>query len=350
MLAHNKHQNASLSLTTLVAIGLLAAIPMSATTGHLTAPSHSSSFEASTFIANGKTCGGGGDGDVENLAYDPVNHYTYLTNGRDGYIQVLSLDGTCKVMATLFPSGANGASPDPTAAAFNPVNNEVYVTDSGGQVYVLSGIKLVKTIVSGDFDGPTGIAFDPGVGEIAVANSGGNTVTFINGTKVATTIGVGVSPQSFAYDPSQGRFLVTNAGSNDVTSMDATNPTDAADDLAIPVGDEPVGIAFDPSTSKDYIADSESDNVTVISSLGHQYGSVSMPGGEYPNQDVWDQSTLRVYVQESGAGNITEISGMKVTHTIDGPTGAGFTSVAYDDDIDKVLVAEYLSGSVYAYT
>lgn len=274
-------------------------------------------------------------------AYDPVNHYVYVPNANSGNLSVLS---GCTIVTTVtFPTGAN-----PIAAAFDPSNNKVYVTDYGlEQVYVISGKALVHTITSSHFDEPWGVAYDPAAALMAVANCGSDTVTFISGTTITATTTVGSGPFSFAYDPARDRFLVTNIRSNNVTSFYARDPSDAHDNINIPVGSEPAGVAFDIANSYDYVANFASSNVTVISGVGAQIGSISV--GSAPFGVVWDQAKLSVYVADSGSNTVSEIQGLRVVRNITGPSGANLYGIAYNEARDQVYVTGLLSGKVYVY-
>jgi len=274
-------------------------------------------------------------------AYDPVNHDVYVPNLGAGDVSVLNRQ--CGVIKTIpFPSGAQ-----PRAAAFDPSNNWVYVTDQHlDQVYVISGTALVLTITSPTFKSPYGVAYDPGDAVMAVANRGSNTVTFISGGIVAFTTTVGNGPTMFAYDPFFGTFLVTNYKSNSVTAMDALEPA-LVDDINIPVGTKPVGIAFDVADSLDYVADSGSGNVTVISGYGGLAGSVGV--GTTPTGVVWDQAKLSIYVVNSGTHNVSVLRLLKVVRTIAGPSGSDLVGIAYNEASDQVFVSSSNSGEVYIY-
>jgi len=274
-------------------------------------------------------------------AYDPVNHDIYVPNLGAGDLSILN--DQCGVIKTvLFPSGAQ-----PRAAAFNPGNNWVYVTDQHlDQVYVISGTALTLTITSPAFKAPYGVAYDPGDAVMAVADRGSNTVTFISGGIVAFTTTVGDGPTMFAYDPYFGTFLVTNYKSNSVTALDALDPA-LVDDLNIPVGTQPVGIAFDDADSLDYVADSGSGNVTVISGYGGLAGSVSV--GKTPMGVTWDQAKLSIYVVDSGTNNVSVLRLLKVVRTIVGPSGSHLVGIAYNEASDQVFVTASGSKEVYIY-
>lgn len=326
----------------LIACGLLMAVPLVSATGP---PAHSVASEAiarTPPVASGTVCGVGNDPLFP--AYDPVNHDVYVPNHMSGNLTILS--GACKVVATVsFPSGAL-----PFVSGFDPSNSEVYVTDANlNQVYVISGTRIIDTITSPSFDEPRGIAFDPRDAVMAVANFGSNTVTFIDAStnKIAGMTTVGSAPYMFAYDPRYARLLVSNYDSDNVTSLNAASPTVEKDNINIPAGDGPVGIAFDPADQYDYVANVFSNNVTVISAIGHQYGSV--PAGSQPYDVVWDQADLSVDAASYISDTVSVIKGLKVVDTITGPSSAGFVGIEYDDATDQVFVTRDTSADVYLY-
>jgi DNA-binding beta-propeller fold protein YncE len=229
-----------------------------------------------------------------------VNHDIYVPNVGDSNLSVLN--GSCHVVATVvFPPGS-----EPWAAAFDPVNNRIYVTDENlSQVYSVASNGSFKTITSPHFDAPRGVLFDPGINEMAVANSGGNSVTFISGTLVKGTTPVGLFPQLLAYDPFADRLLVADYNSYNVKLLNAQAPTVQKDEISIPVGSFPIGIAYDTSSHHDYVSNEGTANLTVISGKGSQFGSVSV--GTDPFGIAWDQSAQRLYVANLVTHNISVV-------------------------------------------
>jgi DNA-binding beta-propeller fold protein YncE len=331
---------ARISTLLVLAVALLMTVPSVGAAGPSTPALSRASVEGSTLLTRDGSCTVGGS--PQYAAYDPVNQEVYVPNSGTANISVLN--GTCRVVATIaLPSGGH-----PRVAAFDPVNNEVYVTDGHlDQVYVVSGTKLVSTISNSLFVGPWGVAFDPGSDLMAVANHGSDTVAFIAGTILLGTTTVGSKPYEFAYDPYYGKFLVTNYGSDTVTSMEATNPFYTSGYITIPVGSEPTGIDFDQANQRDYVANYGSNNVSLINGVGTEYGSVTV--GSEPDGVVWDQAKLSVDVTNYGSGTVSEIQGVTVGGNITGPTGSEFEGVSYDAATDQVFVTGFHTGEVYIY-
>jgi YVTN family beta-propeller protein len=323
-----------------VAFALLMTMPNVGTTGQVTsAYSRGPAVNAVLSTKDGSCTVGGSP---QYAAYDPVDQDVYVPNSGSANVSVIN--GTCRIVATIaLPSGAH-----PRVAAFDPVNNEVYVTDGHlNRVYVVLGMKLVTTISSSLFAGPWGVAFDPGTDLMAVANHGSNTVAFIAGTIVLGVTTVGSKPYEFVYDPYYGKFLVTNYGSDTVTSMEATNPFYTSGYITIPVGSEPTGIDFDQSNQRDYVANYGSNNVSLINGVGTEYGSVTV--GTEPDGVVWDQAKLSVDVSNYGSGTISEIQGVTLGGNITGPSGSEFEGISYDAATDQVFVTGFHTGQVYIY-
>ena len=295
--------------------------------------------------------------DPHSDAYDPVNHDLYVPNSGSGNLTILT--GGCKFVATVtFPTGSL-----PIAAAFDPTDNEVYVTDASlNQVYAISGHNLVGTITG--FDGPWGIAFDPGIASeqpsgMAVANSGSDSLVVFagnpDGVGVELDLPTGKAPKDVVFDPADGRLVVTNSGSNNLTSyaFAYTEEGESVSVLWIPVGTDPVGIAWDPIDGFDYVTNAGSNNVSIICDFCVGGGvPTSISVGSQPRSIVWDQATLSLYVVNYGSNNVSVINPIfdEVSRTIKGPSGSGLLGIDYDAATDKVFVTGYHSGLVYVYS
>ncbi|MGC2289148.1 MAG: YncE family protein [Thermoplasmata archaeon] len=276
--------------------------------------------------------------------YDPVTHTVYVPNQGSGTITVLK--GTCTVAGTIaLPAGAA-----PSAAAFDPQNNYVYVTDKAlDHVYQISGTTIKATISSALFDGPFGIAYDPGnaSGYMLVSNLYGTTVVGISGTTVRGPIPVGLGPDWVSYDPSRNTILVADGGGSNVTILSAYYPFGSYR-LSANVGTSPVGIAYDPADALDYVANYGSANVSAIGGFGELYGTISHLTGAFAVG--WSQSDLRIFVTSVTADKIWEISLFTVTKTISTPSGSNTESATYNEYNDMVYVSDYSSDKVYVYS
>jgi DNA-binding beta-propeller fold protein YncE len=295
----------------------------------------SSQVQTTTGIHKIKVCNiavGGSPG------YDPVNDWLYFPNG---FGSVLVLQAPCTVVGTIQMSGDH-----PTAAAFDPANNEMYVSDTtAGAVSVISGLHIRHTIVlPGELGlgAPMELLWDPAANMMLLSVFGGipgdSSVVGITGTTVRGATSVGIAANGMAYDPYRNEVLVANLESNNVTGLSAAHPF-TGPHLNIPVGGNPASIAYDPADHDDYVLDSGSNNVSVINGAGKELGSIPIDTqsyGSYSTGIGWSQSQLAIYAVNGYSNTVSIVKQMKVVETVRGidfPTG-----VVYDDQTGRMYV------------
>jgi DNA-binding beta-propeller fold protein YncE len=269
-------------------------------------------------------------------AYDPVDHEVYVPN--EGSSNITVIKGTCTVAATITLPRTS----EPTAAAFDPATNCIYVTDIElNQVYVISGTSIRSTI-TGSFDEPYGLGYDPAANSLAVTNFAGNTVSFIDaGNTVTKIVGVGTAPDAVDYNLPYNTLVVANRGSDNVTILNAHFPFDPVGNLA--VGSGPEGVSYDPEDQEIFVANTGSDNVSVIS--GYLLAT-TMTGFNAPLDAAWSQAHLRLYVTNNGgSGKIFEVNGTSIAKRISGVKGAD--GATYDDNNNEIYVTEESQSEVY---
>ncbi len=167
-------------------------------------------------------------------AYDPVNHYVYVST-LSGYVVVLNdslANGACHVKTNIaLPSGAA-----PRGLAFDPSDGQMYVVDGAlNQVYIINGTKLKDTISNSScassflgchFNAPHGIAYDPDDGFMYVTNQGDGTVTSMAPSDEYVLDGTfsigGHVPTEIAYSPFDDQMVVTDYGSNELSAFSGT--------------------------------------------------------------------------------------------------------------------------------
>jgi DNA-binding beta-propeller fold protein YncE len=272
-------------------------------------------------------------------AYDPVTHDLYVPNQLSRNVSIVG-PGCALVATVLLPPLS-----DPIAAAFDPQNNYVYVSDFNlNQVYVLHNTIKIATIAQGHFNNPSGITFDPGDGIMLVANFGWENISAISGVSYTGSIPVGIEPQDIAYDPFYNTLLVTNEGSSNVTIISsATFPFSASHSSAVAGG--PIGIVFDPADNLDYIASFGTNNVTVMDGLGGVVTSI--PVGSGPITIGFSQATLHVYVTMRGSNNVYVLNSLSVVKKVFLAKGATPIGVVYDDFDNQVYVAGSANNVLY---
>ena len=285
--------------------------------------------------------------------YDPRNGDMYVANSESASVSVIStrlalgplgasLRGT-SVSGTASATISVGS--DPSWAAYDPDNGDVFVANSGSDsVSVISGDSAVGSPIAVGAN-PTGLAYDASNGDVYVANSGSDNVSIISGatdTVVGSSITVGANPSGVTYDPGNGDVYVANSGSDNVSVI--SGATDLLVGSGIPVGISPLGVAYDSGNGFLYVANSGSDNVSVISGATDTLVGSSITVGASPSGVTYDPGNGDVYVANSGSDKVSVISG--ATDLLVGtaiPVGTSPFGLAYDSGNGDVYVSN--SGS-----
>lgn len=277
-----------------------------------------------------------------------------------------------------------GVGTSPSGVAYDPVNGEVYVANSGSNnVSVISGTGAVVTVAVGS--APGGVGYDPGNGDVYVANSGSANVTALSGTAVIAAIRVTANPSGVAYDPGNAYVYVSDlaqgGGDSGVSVLSGTRTVanitgftgwagtsgvaidgangDAYEAVTVPAGwvsvfsgttwlrtihtgeNTPDAVAYDPADGYVYVANEFSNNVTVISGTT----IVAAVGvGNSPDCIGYDPTNQEIYVANWGSSSVTAISGTKVVASI--PVGLRPVGVAYDSGNGDLYVANSGSDNV----
>ncbi|HZY69643.1 MAG TPA: YncE family protein [Thermoplasmata archaeon] len=253
------------------------------------------------------------------------------------------INGTCANMGTVvLPNGS-----EPWAAAYNPSNKEIYVTDSasystvggtpGRDVYVIHNLSLVRTIRSTAFGGGTwSIAWDPSA-NLMLCVSGHGLLVGISGNSINGSIHIGNGlSEGMAYDSRANEMLMTLRAYDNVTGVNASHPF-LGSHLNIRVGKGPVGIASDPITGYDYVTDFQASSVTVINGSGGYLASIPVKGG--PVGVAVDSAKNEIFVADDFANKISVIKGLSVVRTLTfAPPNNYFVGVVYDFNTKLVYV------------
>ena len=126
---------------------------------------------------------------------------------------------------------------------------------------------------------PTDIAYDPDNNNLYVTNFGSNSVSVINDSTntVVENISVGAGPIRIAYDPFNKDLYVSNRFSSTVSVIDPTIDKVVSN---ITVGGSPFEIVYDSISHDLYVTDGSTGNVTIIDSSSNQIvGSFSLGQG-----------------------------------------------------------------------
>lgn len=203
--------------------------------------------------------------------FDSLNNLTYVLC--DETDQVVALNSTNNIVATIgLPAG-----PGNGGYAITP-SDQIYIADyRGDDVNVINGTtnNLTTSFVVGT--GPGATAYDASDQLIYVAIAGnptspGNTTVLLNSTnnEVAQNIQIGSFPETLIYLPSFDTVVSANAFSNSLSFMNGTTVISTISN----VGSEPSGFAYDPSLQELFVADLGSNSLAVVQL---SYGEVQPP-------------------------------------------------------------------------
>ncbi len=189
---------------------------------------------------------------------DPVTDTVYAFSEPADVTAVATLDvinaATNAVTATIsLPAGI-----DPNSAAVNSETGTVYLTDSHGNVLVISGSTVTATIPLADpvlapDASPRGVAVDAATDTIYVADYENSQVAVIDGATNTVTdriaLPAGSVPIGVALDQAAGLVYVADEGTGAISVIDAA--TDSVSSLTTGLW-EPRALALDPGTGTLY--------------------------------------------------------------------------------------------------
>ncbi|HZY69642.1 MAG TPA: YncE family protein [Thermoplasmata archaeon] len=221
------------------------------------------------------------------------------------------INGTCGVVGTIaLPIGSK-----PYAAAYDPPNKDIYVTDGAHPVvYVIHNLTRIHVIHNASFTGGTwSIAWDPSANMMLCVALHGLLVG-ISGTSINGSIHVGNSySEGMAFDSRANEMLITNYAHDNVTGVNASHPFTGAH-RSILVGNGPAGIGSDPATGYVYVANYQGKSVSVINGNGSYLGTIRVGSG--PVGVAFDPAKKEVFVANRLSNNVSVISGLSVVRTL----------------------------------
>lgn len=189
------------------------------------------------------------------VAVTPHNRLIYVANQLDSPSDVSVIDpDTNSVIATVpIPFFR------PLWVCASPHTDRVYIGTASGGLAILEGTRLAHTIPVGV--SPAGPAVDPQGNRIYVADYNADTVWVIQGMHVVTGIPVGHAPNFVAINTQTHRIYASNLLGGTVSVINGQ--TNAVIDT-ITVGIGPAGITVDPRTNRIYVAEQGSGDLVVI--------------------------------------------------------------------------------------
>ena len=202
--------------------------------------------------------------------------------------------------------GTPAVGTQPYAVAVNPVTNQIYVANFGGNnVSVIDGATHTAIATPSVGTNPGAVAVNPVTNQIYVANLGGNTVSVIDGSThaVIATPAVGSFPYAVAVNPVTNQIYVANNGGNNLSVIDGSTHTVIATPT---VGTSPLAVAVNPLTNQIYVSNNSGNTVSVIDGSSHTV--IATPAvGSFPWAVAVNPVTNRIYVANYGGGTVSVI-------------------------------------------
>lgn len=292
----------------------------------------------------------------EYLAYDPADKELYLPNLYDGNVSIVS--APCDFASSNIDLG-NPSLLLPTAAAYDPQNHTIYVTDDVANeqvpgVWGIRGSHLVSEWSDSGYglNEPSGILYDPMLGAnryptspggMVVADTSNNTLSEVSTThgylgNVALTIRQ-AAVTYLAYDAGANTLAVMGLNVDNVTILNGTTLAVVA---VVPVGESPAGAAYDPADHDFYVANIDSDNVSVLNgSTGSLVGTISSSAFSEPRTLAYSAKAKAVFLVNAvnkKIGQTTfifELKGTKISAKIM-TGGDAVVGLAYDGSNDDL--------------
>jgi len=281
------------------------------------------------------------------IAYDPVNHFVYVSNYGSGNISVLNTTTDRAVEWIPVPFGFESLVADSATGV-------VYGADAASSAYAISpAIPSVVTRISLTGAGcpngciPDARAYDPANGDIYVTDIATNYVSIINGTTAVGWVGVGLYPNGAAYDAENGDIYVVNEGSSSLTIINGS--TNQVTQFVRPV--QPgEGIAYDSSNQDLYVCSNavernQSNNITVVNGSSNTILAV-IPISSACQGAIYDSFNGYVYITDRSAIGGQDLANVTIvdpdTNRIASivPVQAGPCDITFDSANDNVYVAD----------
>lgn len=200
------------------------------------------------------------------IAVNPNLNRIYTGNGASNDVSVIDGDPTSPTYHQMIASVPAGTGP--RAISVNPDNGKVYVANiTSNNVTVINGVNNTAEATIGVGTSPRGIDINTTTNKIYVANYGSDNVSIINGATnaVSATVAAGSKPRTVAaVNSPTGNAYVANYGSTTPSTVTIINSSDMASSLG--VGLNPVSVAIDALLPgiKVFVANWGSNSVTVI--------------------------------------------------------------------------------------
>jgi YVTN family beta-propeller protein len=282
------------------------------------------------------------------VAFDPVNGNMYVTNSASNTTSVIH----GKTLITTIPVGHA-----PLGVAFNPVNRDIYVANfRDNTVSVIDSSTNTVAVTIADSCGPWGVAFDPSRNFVLVTNVcgdfGNGSLSVIDSTSntVVTTMGTGCcAPTAIAVDSIHQQFYVpmprvgTASACFTFTQVPCIEVWNSSTlqfikNIYAGVGENPEGLALNPANDDLYVTNTGSGTVSVFNTTSNTH-LATIGVGSRPLGIAFSPKKGLMYVANSGSDFVSVIdpSSNTVIDTI--TVGSNPAGVAFDPANRLIYVA-----------
>ena len=281
------------------------------------------------------------------LAVDSPDGRLFVTNYNSSDVAVLSLEN--ESLLAVVPVGSQ-----PTAAVYDPANDQVYVLSQGTDAVTAIGgasAHAVATVAvggqAGSFGYPALLALDLASQQLFVANVANATISVISTVNdtVLTTIPTDVSPVALALDPANGEVYVAEESyyllpkCSFLAAINGSSDTVVAQ---IPVGEFPDALAVDNVTDTVYVANLGTNNVSVVNGTTDAV-TATVPVGVLPDAIAYVSVSNQVFVvngnyEDYGTGSVSIVSASNNTVLTTVKVGYVPANILADPAADRVFV------------
>ncbi len=294
---------------------------------------------------------GGGSGE---LTYDSATHEVFFVDPLTGNVSVIS-DSNDTVVATvpLFPAYASPPPLPTVAAAYDPVDSEVFVSDA---LYGVAGISDANDSVVATVPGTQGavaLAFAPAQDELFAGLPTG-VVQVISGNASLTfaTIPAGVGPTTAVYDGATDQvFVASTDGSGGGAQLFALSGANGTVQASVPLPPTltrttaGLGLAYDPGRAEIFLAD-PSDNALLVVSDSTDTVVATVPVASTPTGVAYDPQEGQIFVTDYGSNEVSVVNDTNLT-TVATIAVCGLpTGIALDPASGSVFVVCFGDASV----
>ncbi len=236
------------------------------------------------------------------MAYDPIRNLVFVSNlDNNSIVEINASNNSVQKYFTNLTC--------PLGLIFDPANQNIYGATFNGIVVCISGTTLSENAIRTDTSN-NAIAFDPLNNNIYVTNSCyGNLSIISNNSKLIGSVNVGSSPTSILFDPHNGYLYVENGRSGNISVLNASNKVVASIKVA--------SLSFGPISQMVY--DPFNYNIYLL----HSNGQVSVlynntcigvfQAGICPVYTIYNPSSKEVCVLNYDSDNITQITSKAYT-------------------------------------